>query len=163
EGRLKPGGRLLDFTSDGKEVVTISEGLIHGMRVETGKVNRMIMPYGINRTADGACSPVAPVVAVAQARADEDTMTVTDDPDRVDLRQPVEASIRSMRLRLPGLSTSPLAYTRDGGTLVLVGGGSVYLVDAKTGAERVKLERPKTMPGRDFSGYQAFASAPDAA
>jgi hypothetical protein len=103
------GTRLLDFSPDGKKLVSMAEESIVLMDVETGRVEEQPV-FFVNQTAFAACSPVAPVVAVAGAARDqggkvEGFLILYDYTNK------------SLRNALTGKLPTDVAFSRDGSTL----------------------------------------------
>jgi WD40 repeat protein len=156
-------GELLAFSPDGKYVVSLIPGACVLLNVANGNVEMqdVAMPWARSiSTTQAACSPVEPIVAIAEV--------VTP----LDVRPPKVAIIvydyarRQVRRQvpLPELSVE-LAFSADGATLaVATSAGPIQVFDAKTWALRAALERQHEDPEtkRDaFSHYRHLALTPD--
>jgi WD40 repeat protein len=142
EGNPRLGEKLLAFSSDGKSLLTIMQGLVVRIDVETGKTERQV--FFMNFTTVAALSPVAPKVAIAQV--------VSANPPRAELHFYDYATQEDENLlSLPNTPTA-IAFSRDGGTVaVATRDGGVQIVDVRTRKLRATLPKPATP---EFLCYQ---------
>jgi hypothetical protein len=130
------GERLLGFSPDGKKLLSLTQGLVVLMDVDTGKVDTQIL--FLNRTAYVACSPVAAVLAVAQA--------VPDQNGNIEFPLVLyDYAAKSERGIQTGKQPSAIAFSGDGGTIALAClEGPVLIYDTKTLTARATLDKKRT-------------------
>jgi WD40 repeat protein len=147
EGAPGLGGLLLAFDLSGKHVISICQGYVVRLNVETGKEDREIL--SINRTAHAACSPVAPLVAIAQVKGPP----ITTEMDIYDYQ--------TSKVQTIAISNSPtdLAFSRDGSSLAMATAeGPIHVFDTTTWKVRATLDKKR---GGKFLYYQQIELNPD--
>jgi WD40 repeat protein len=141
---------LVAFSPDGKKVLSVSQGVVVLMDVETGKWSGQIVP--MNQTTRVAASPVAPVVAIAQlasVRPLKIELTVYDYSKQDGPTIPLT------------LVPAALAFSRDGSALALAtSDGPVQVFDTRTWQVKATLQKQR-QKDNSFLMYDRIGLSPN--
>jgi sugar lactone lactonase YvrE len=152
EGNMpKLGDKVVGFSSEADLLVSVEQGSVNVVEVNTGVVTRHPIQIGFNSSA--ACSPTEPIIAVARpvsVRPIAALMSIYDFRKKEEERA-IEISFIA----------HCMAFSRDGKSLVAAStGGQLIVYDTQTWKEKARLNwKP---PGKsDFLGFDHLDVAPD--
>jgi WD40 repeat protein len=141
ESQHSLGGTLLGFSPDGKFLMSMSQGRLALMDVDTRLIDQQ--EIFINPTARGACSPKDRIVAIAQIMP---TQPVTAE---LDLYNYATREAQTVPLTV---APSCMAFSQDGNTLVLASNdGPIQVFDTKTWTIRAEFNKKRS---KEFLFYE---------